>query len=578
MPHDTSVKTPAQTCFQQGKQHRQRGNLAAAIECFRETILLQADFVPAYNNLANALQADGQIDQAIALYQQALQLAPDMAVLHCNLSSLWQLQGEHERAIAGYRQAIAMTPDFFLAHHNLGKALFAAGDFSQALTAYQNALRLQPLSAEVHLDCGITLTKLERYQEALTSYEHAISLKPDYAEAYLSQGVTFFQSNHFNQALLNYGRALALKPDYALALYNQGLALSKLNRCQEASIANEKCIAIQADYVDAYWNESLNRMLMGDYKNAWPKHEWRWQTEFMRKHQRHFSQPLWLGKEPILGKTILLHAEQGLGDTLQFCRYVELVAALGAKVVLEVYPPIKPLLVNLPGISQLLSTGEDLPPFDCHCPLLSLPMAFNTDLDTIPAKIPYLFSLPEKVKKWQKVLGRKTRPRVGLAWSGNVTHLNDKDRSIVLREFASLLCEGAHFFSLQKELRDDDALVLKQQTSIRHFGEQLHDLSDTAAIIEQMDIVISVDTAVAHLAAAMGKPVWILLHYSPDWRWLLNRSDSPWYPTVYLIRQPVRGDWQSALNHARDTLIKRIIEPFELFACKDMLTNKENIA
>lgn len=571
MQHQVTVnpnsKSPAQIKFHLGKQQRREGNLAAAIKYFREAIHLEGDFVPAYNNLANALQADGQIDEAITLYQQALQFAPKLAILHCNLASLWQLQGKHELALSGYRQAITLKPDFFLAHFNLGKALCSTRDFNQAVECYRYALALHPLAAEVYLELGIVLTKLELFQEALINYEHAITLKPDYAEAYLSQGIAFYKSNNLNQALLNYERALALKPDYAVALYNQALALSKLNRCSEASIANEKCIALNADYIDAYWNESINLMLMGDYKNAWAKHEWRWQTALMSKHQRHFSQPLWLGKESLAGKTILLHAEQGLGDTLQFVRYVPLVVATGAKIVLEVYPPIKLLLKDLPGISLLLSKGEDLPPFDYHCPLLSLPMAFNTELNNVPAKIPYLFSNAAKVKQWQEILGVKTLPRVGLAWSGNPNHPNDKERSIGLTEFANLLCEGAHYFCLQNDLRAEDAVVLKQQIPIRYFGERLHDFSDTAALIGEMDFVICVDTAVAHLAAAMGKPVCLLVHFSPDWRWLLNRTDSPWYPTVYLIRQPVRGDWRSALNHARNTLMKQIIEPFKFSTC-----------
>ena len=236
-----------------------------------------------------------------------------------------------------------------------------------------------------------------------------------------------------------------------------------------------------------------------------------------------------------------------MGDTLQFCRYAEQVAALGSTVLLQVYPAIKPVVFRLPGVAQVLLRGEPLPDFDYHCPLMSLPLAFKTTLASIPAKTPYLFSHPSRLKKWRTKIGPKTLPRVGIAWSGSPTHLNDKDRSIPLAQFADLVVPQAQFFSLQREVQARDADTLQQRPEMAHFGATLQDFSDTAALLDLMDVVICVDTGVAHLAAAMGKPVWLLLHYNPDWRWMLERADSPWYPSVRLFRQPSRDDWASVL-------------------------------
>ena len=254
-----------------------------------------------------------------------------------------------------------------------------------------------------------------------------------------------------------------------------------------------------------------------------------------------------LGEPAIAGKTILLHAEQGLGDTIQFSRYAKFVAAQGARVVLEVQAPLRPLLAQVDGVSQLLVRGEALPAFDYHCPLLSLPLAFQTRIDNIPAEVPYLHSDPDRVRKWEVRLGPRMLPRVGLTWSGRAAHANDSNRSIALGDFAGLVCLHAQFVSLQKDLRAGDAQIIERR-GIKHFGDELDDFADTAALIELMDIIITVDTSVAHLAAAMGKIVWILLPFNPDWRWLLDRDDSPWYPTARLFRQPTLGAWGSVIE------------------------------
>jgi hypothetical protein len=294
--------------------------------------------------------------------------------------------------------------------------------------------------------------------------------------------------------------------------------------------------------------------LIGDFQRGWREHEWRWKTDFLRRSERSFTQPLWLEQENISGRTILLHGEQGFGDTIQFCRYAPLVSARGARVILEVQEPLQDLMTTLVGPAQVLSRGSPLPDFDLQCPLLSLPLAFGTCLDTIPSVTPYLSASVEAAKNWQARLGTKARPRIGLAWSGQLTHPNDKNRSIGLRSLLPLLDAEAEFVSLQKEVRADDVTILKDRGDLLHFGDALTNFSDTAALISNMDLVISVDTSVAHVAGALAKPVWVLVPFIPDWRWLLDRDDSPWYPTARLFRQDETRTWDNVIARVHAAL------------------------
>lgn len=543
------------THFEQGKTYRDQGNPAEAIASFWAALRHKPDYIPAHNNLGNLLQADGKTEEALAVYEEAISLAPHVPVLHCNLASLRQIQGDVDAAIAGFRRALTLKPDFYLAHFNLGKLLAQQGNHAQAIVHYRAALRAQPRSAETWLEYGAAFSKSHRHLQALQCFERVLDIEPGRTQAYVYAGAALIESKQYRLALLCCDQALAQADiNSEIAHYNKALALSRLHRLEEAIAENEKAIALKPDYADAHWNASLCRLLLGDYAKGWCQYEWRWQRSGAKPEDvRQFEQPLWLGKESLHGKTILLHAEQGLGDTLQFCRYVEKVSALGARVILDVYPGLKPILQHLP-VAELIERGEPLPDFDYHCPLLSLPLAFNSHSDRdIPNASPYLYSDPSKAAHWRQVLGEKTQPRIGIVWSGNPGHQTDSERSIPLSQWAPLLAAPFEFISLQKELRHKDAQTLLQRHRIRHYGEQLHDFSDTAALIEQLDLVIAVDTAVAHLAAAMGKPVWLLLHYNPDWRWQLQRSDSPWYPSVRLFRQALRDDWQGviyALSHA----------------------------
>jgi hypothetical protein len=332
---------------------------------------------------------------------------------------------------------------------------------------------------------------------------------------------------------------------------NRGNALQDLMRHDEALASLARAVALKPDYASAYWNESLTRLLQGDFEAGWKLYEWRWR---MDSPNWPAGIPQWLGEERLNGKTIVLHAEQGLGDAIQFCRYAKLVAARGATVLLQVRPALTALLRNLEGVSRVTAGGERLPPHDFHCPLLSLPLAFKTRLETIPADVPYLFADPQRATRWRRRLGDAPSPRTGLVWAGSMTHKNDRNRSLPLLRLLEALPAGIRCYSLQKELRDGDRELLRQRPEIVHLGDDLADLTDTAALLSELDLVISADTSVVHLAGAMGKPVWVLLPFAPDWRWLLDRDDSPWYPTARLFRQTAIGDWAGVLSRVSDEL------------------------
>jgi tetratricopeptide (TPR) repeat protein len=405
---------------------------------------------------------------------------------------------------------------------------------------------------------AVVEARRRRHAEALASFDRALAVRPDYAEALYNRGVTLQELKRFTDALASYDRALAVRPDYAEAFYNRGNALKELQRFDEALASFDRALAVRPDYANAHWNESLVRLLTGDFVRGWKKFEWRWKNESLNPSPRNFAQPLWLGEQDIKGKTILLHSEQGLGDTIQFCRYVPLVAVRGARVLLQVPESLQNLTATLAGVAQVIGPTSQLPDFDLHCPLLSLPLAFGTRLDTIPSATPYLSASSERVRSWNISLGSKYRPRIGLVWSGNPEHKHDHNRSIKLRTLLQLLDIDATFVSLQKDIHADDATVPKDRSDLLHFGDKLKDFSDTAALVSNLDLVISVDTSVAHLAGALAKPVWILLPLLPDWRWLLNRDHSPWYPTARLFRQHAAGDWSSVVSDVGVELKKRL--------------------
>ncbi|MDP3011048.1 MAG: tetratricopeptide repeat protein [Methylococcales bacterium] len=513
-----------------------------------------AEQLLAHLNQGLEYQDANRLTDALNSYERVLVIDPHHIDALINRGNVLEDLNRLTDALASYDRAIAARPDYARAHSNRGNVLQSLQRFDEALASYDKALAIQPDYAVAFYNRGNTLQACKRPQDAIQSYQYALAIKPDFIQALISLGNALHDDQRFEEALSSYDRALAIQPDHAEALYNRGNVLHDLNRYDDAIDSYNRALAIKPDDAGARWNASFCYLILGDFANGWKNYEARWQTDDFIKAARHFSAPQWSGDEALQGKTILLYGEQGLGDTLHFCRYAKQVAALGGRVILEVPKALLPLLAKLEGVEQLIAQGEPLPSFDFHSPLLSLPLAFNTRLDSIPADTPYLFSNPDKVQHWQAVLGTKNLPRVGVVWSGNAAHKNDHNRSLALSELLPLLTLDCQFISLQKELHDTDTALLTQLPQLQHYGTQLHDFTDTAALIELTDVVISVDTSVAHLAAAMGKPTWILLADNQDWRWLLNRADSPWYPSVRLFRQTQRGDWQDVIKQVQHAL------------------------
>jgi tetratricopeptide (TPR) repeat protein len=571
-----------------GVIYHQRGDHVAAVRQIDAALKVNPRNAAAYSNRGLALQELRRFDDALASFEHALAIDPDDADVLMSRGVALMALGRHGDAVASYDRALAISPDHVDALTNRGSALHALGRTVEALASYERALAISPdhpealanrgvllhalkrdLDALASVDRalavrprhpetlanrGVVLHALERYAEALVSFEEALAIAPRYGEALNNRAITLMRLGRHVGALASLDAALAIRPDYAEALNNRGTVLTQLNRHAEALASFEQALAIKPDFAAAHLNEAHARLLTGQFERGWEKYEWRWQNEPLSSRKRNFAQPSWNGTDNIAGKTIFVHAEQGFGDTLQFCRYVPLLAERGAHVIVEVQPELRRLLSGLDGAS-VIARGEPLPAFDVHCPLLSLPRAFGTTLATIPPLRAPPAVPPELLQKWRSRLRPSGRPRVGLAWSGRPTHPNDHNRSIPLSAMLPLFALPAEFVSLQKEVRSADRAILHARAAeIADFGSELTDFLETAALLLSIDIVISVDTAVAHLACTLGRPTWIMLPHAPDWRWLLEREDSPWYPSARLFRQPRIGDWASVIQAVCDVL------------------------
>ena len=525
-----------------------------ALSSYDRALALRPGYADAHSNRGVILHELNRFEEALASYDRALTLRPDYAAAYSNRGNTLNELKRFDAALASFDRALALRPDYAEAHSNRGNTLKELKRFEEAVASCDRALALKPNYAEAHSNRGNALHELKQFEEALASFDRALALRRDYAEAHYNRGNALKELKRFGEALASYDRALALRSNYAEAFSNRGVALHDLKRFEEALASYDRAATLRPDYADAHFNEAICRLLMGEFDRGWEKHEWRWQTEQLRTGRRHFAQELWLGSNEVAGKTMLLHAEQGFGDTIQFCRYAPLVAVRGARVILEVPKPLHELMNTLPGLAQIVSRNDPLPDFDMHCPLLSLPLAFGTGCATIPARTPYLHAASQAAMDWNVRLGPRNRPRIGLAWSGR-PHKNDQNRSIGLSSFVPLLAGiDATFVSLQREVRAADADLLQSRSDILHFGHELKDFSDTAALISNLDLIVSVDTSVAHLAGALAKPVWVLLPFIPDWRWLLDREDSPWYATARLFRQDETRAWDGVIARVHDAM------------------------
>lgn len=532
----------------EGRAHHQKGEIERALFLCQVILAEKPDHLGALDLLGTLALHRKSYVLCVDSCDKAIRMSSRDPTLFVKKASALQSLQRYDAALASYDCALAIQPNAMDTWFSRGLLLQSMDRNADALISYDHTLAIKPDYAEALSNRGGVLLALNRCEEGLASYDQALAIKPHLAGLHLNHGNALQRLNRYEDALDSYDQALAIKPDSVEALSSRGNALLGLNRYAAALASYSYALAIDPGHVSANWNDSLCQLLVGNFGIGWRKFEWRWRTKQLKKAVRHFKQPVWLGRESLSGKTILLHAEQGFGDTLQFCRYVKHVASLGATVLLEVQPQTKSILLALPGVSKMFVKGDVLPDFDFHTPLMSLPLAHQTDLSNLPADIPYLFCDDAYVEKWERRLGEKTLPRVGVVWSGSVAHINDQNRSIPLIQFEAELPNNVDLFCLQKELRDADRALLDRRQDIRYFTDEINDFADTAALIELMDVVITVDTAVAHLAGAMGKQVWILLPFTPDWRWLRDRDDSPWYPTARLFRQPAIGDWPHVMK------------------------------
>jgi tetratricopeptide (TPR) repeat protein len=531
---------------------KQYGN---ALANYDRAIALRPDNADALSNRGNALDKLGRREEALASYNSALKLRPHHVEALYNRGVTLNKLRRFDQALASYDAALALRPEYPEALAGRGATLHEQKRFDEALTSYDRAIMLYPDYAQALVNRGAILHELGRSDEALKSFERALAWEPDNVEALTNRGVILHKLRRLEEALASHDIAVAAQPDYAEAFVNRGVTLYDLKRFDEALASYDAAIALRPDYADAHFFKGLSSLVTGDFERGWTEYEWRGKAPAAKIPARDFPQPFWLGEDDIAGKTILLHGEQGFGDTIQFCRYVPLVAARGARVMLEVGEPLCELMTDLGGTTKVIPKGDPLPDFDLQCPLPSLPLAFKTRLDTIPSNAPYLRAPKKALEYWGALLGTRRCPRVGLAWAGNAKHVRDRERSMRLRDLLPLLDVDATFVSLQKEASAGDAETLTSY-DVLQFSQQLGDFSDTAALISQLDLVVSVDTSVAHLAGALGKPVWILVTHAPDWRWLLDRDDSPWYPSARLFRQRETREWVEVTMRVREALLE----------------------
>jgi tetratricopeptide (TPR) repeat protein len=577
----------AETWFMLAGIHSQLGELDQVVECCRKVASLQPGNASAHYNMGVAFQKLERVEEAEAAYREALRIAPHDASALANLGLVLYGQGRADEAGDCCRRALAINPNLAEVRNTLGLILKdldrideAADCFQQALRinprlaqayynlglcrsrqkrhadaveCFQSALRDRPDYAEACNDLGTALRELGRPDQALDSHRRAIELKPEFVEAYNNIGTIMVEMGKPEEAAESFRMALRFKPDYAEACSNLGNALVFLGRHDEALSSHELALRINPDYANAHWNRSWALLLKGDFEQGWREYEWRWKCGVSAP--RRLPKPSWDGRT-LNGKSILLHAEQGIGDTIQFIRYAALVKQRDGRVLVECQPELARLLAGCEGIDALIEAGAPLPDFDCHAAIPSLPGIFNTRPDSIPADIPYLQPPASENEDLSKLLAVGAGNfRVGIVWSGNTRFKHNRYRSCRLSDFEPLArIAGVSFFSLQKGNPASELIDGECDMPVTDLSGVLHDFADTASALQHLDLVITVDTSVAHLAGALGKPVWLLLSFAPDWRWLLGRTDSPWYPTMRLFRQIRLDDWKSVFTRIAESL------------------------
>jgi tetratricopeptide (TPR) repeat protein len=577
-----------------GNAVRLLGRLDEAIGCYQEALRLRPEYPEGHNNLGIALKHKGKFDEAISSYERALRLRPSYAEAHNNLGIALGERGKADAAILSYQQALRLRPDYVEAMSNLANALADQNRLPDAVTVYKEALKIRPSDAKLHKNLGITLSKMDkladaeasyreslkhrpdypdafndlgitlsrqlRFDDAIASYKEAIRLRPNYAEAYNNMGNALRNSGAFDEAIASYQRAVQLRPGYADAHNNLGIAYAEMGRFDEAVASYTACLKLRPTHVDAHMNRALTWLRKGDYAQGWAEYEWRWKKRSFGT--RPLIQPLWNGFD-ISGRRILLVTEQGFGDTIQFIRYAKPLKDQGAQVILECPERLLKLMALCPWIDQIVPQGQPLPDYDVYAPMLTLPGLMGTKVPKAVAEFPYLRPTPELVLRWRKELGDGREFKVGINWQGNPGYAGDRHRSIPLTMFEPLSkVPGVRLISLQKNHGLDQLQALNGRFPVEEWGSRLDEQTgpflDTAALMTCLDLFVTSDTAVAHLAGALGVPTWMPLSTTPDWRWMTGREDCPWYPSMRIYRQEKFMDWDPVFQRIVSDL-RRIV-------------------
>ena len=495
----------------------------------------------------------GRTEEALSWIGEAIGRAGTRAGLRFVQGAILVQAGRGADALAAFDCAIERDPGMAQAHAARGLQLLDLARPAEALGSLELAVALRPGDAESHHNRGNALEDLGRATEAVAAYDTALGLRPDVADTHSARAVALAGLSRHAEALDAFDRAVALCPDRATTHAARAAVLHALRRNQQALEACDRAIALQEDFAEAWHNKAIVLLALGCFAEGFPLYEWRWFTKIDRRVVRLFRQPMWDGA-PFPGQTLLIHAEQGLGDTVQCLRFARAAQSLG-DVVFEVAAPLYQLLAAQPDGPRIVRQGDALPRFDLHCPAMSLPWLFGTELATIPPAAPFLRPDPALAAVWEaRIPPRDHRRRIGIAWAGNPGQAADARRSMPLATMLAAFGPETVVVTLQKEVPEPDRAVLARATHVVGTGDLHTDMAETAAAIGRLDLVVSVDTSVAHVAAAMGVPVWVPLCYAPDWRWLLDRDDTPWYPAMRLFRQDRPGDWGGPIGRIADAL------------------------
>ena len=537
-----------------------RGAWSDAEQLCRAVLKAKADSFDALRLLGIIAAQTGRLREAAGFLADATSANPNDASAHNNLGGVLHGLKRYADALASYERALELKSDLPEAWNNRGVALRDLKRPEAALASYVRAIALRPDYADAYCNRGNAMHDLNRVEESLASYERAIEIKPAYAEAHSNRGTALCDLGRLDEALACYDHAIRLKPDYVDARIYRGDAFREMRRTNEAMQSYDAAISLDPNSAEAHFKKAELLLLTGDYGQGWDLYEWRWKSQFRDENPQFFDYPLWTGAQSVAGKRILIHPEVGFGDYMMFVRYVPLLQQLGAKVVISAPPPLAPLFSTLPGDVSIVGAGQRLADIDFQCPIMSLPRAFKTTLDTIPAAVPYLTVPAERQAYWQRKLGRSKQRRVGLMWSGKANRNIDisvlKNRSIPFSLLEPLMHLPVELHSLQKEFLPSDAAALAEFKQVRTHQDELNDFSDTAGLIGEMDLIITIDTSVAHLAGALGKHMWVMLPYSTDYRWGMRGDGTPWYPTATLFRQPDVSDWTSVIQRIATELSK----------------------